>query len=217
MDLVALIEGKSREEAEQTHLRTGRQRNRRDPSGLEARYLRSKVLKEIGLDSLMAMELGMSFRQNTGFDMPLQRCRRARRSATSRASSITRLPSTPTWAKRGQGSGRQVGRPVSRNGTPTPVKAEPCNERRSEVTASQRCPSGSRTSLNCMKDHARPATRNRKARPERAVPPRLQPATAFRGPAGIQAGPDASSGQRTARHRQSVLPQRMPARPVPRR
>lgn len=32
---------------------------------------RSKVLKEIGLDSLMAVELGMNFKQNTGFDLPL--------------------------------------------------------------------------------------------------------------------------------------------------
>jgi acyl transferase domain-containing protein/NADPH:quinone reductase-like Zn-dependent oxidoreductase/acyl carrier protein/short-subunit dehydrogenase len=30
-----------------------------------------KILKEIGLDSLMAMELGMSFQQKTGFDIPL--------------------------------------------------------------------------------------------------------------------------------------------------
>ncbi|TXH85454.1 MAG: acyl carrier protein, partial [Rhizobium sp.] len=30
-----------------------------------------KVLKDIGLDSLMAMELGMSFQQKTGFDIPL--------------------------------------------------------------------------------------------------------------------------------------------------
>ncbi|WP_176728040.1 acyl carrier protein, partial [Rhizobium sp. YK2] len=29
------------------------------------------VLKDIGLDSLMAMELGMSFQQKTGFDIPL--------------------------------------------------------------------------------------------------------------------------------------------------
>jgi hypothetical protein len=29
------------------------------------------VLKEIGMDSLMAMEVGLSFQQNTGFDMPL--------------------------------------------------------------------------------------------------------------------------------------------------
>ena len=30
-----------------------------------------KVIREVGLDSLMAMELGMSFRQKTGFEMPL--------------------------------------------------------------------------------------------------------------------------------------------------
>ncbi|KAA1177761.1 acyltransferase domain-containing protein [Rhizobium tropici] len=30
-----------------------------------------KILKDIGLDSLMAMELGMSFQQKTGFDIPL--------------------------------------------------------------------------------------------------------------------------------------------------
>ncbi|AYD00547.1 type I polyketide synthase [Neorhizobium sp. NCHU2750] len=30
-----------------------------------------KILKDVGLDSLMAMELGMSFQQKTGFDIPL--------------------------------------------------------------------------------------------------------------------------------------------------
>ena len=30
-----------------------------------------KVIKDVGFDSLMAMELGMSFRQKTGFEMPL--------------------------------------------------------------------------------------------------------------------------------------------------
>ena len=37
----------------------------------EDRVTPDKVLKDIGLDSLMAMELGMSFQQKTGFDIPL--------------------------------------------------------------------------------------------------------------------------------------------------
>ena len=30
-----------------------------------------KVIRDVGLDSLMAMELGMNFRQKTGFEIPL--------------------------------------------------------------------------------------------------------------------------------------------------
>jgi acyl transferase domain-containing protein/NADPH:quinone reductase-like Zn-dependent oxidoreductase/acyl carrier protein len=71
LDLVAMIEGKSPQEAEDllfdlvaseiaAILRVSRDT-----------ITRSKILKEIGLDSLMAVELGISFQQNTGFDMPL--------------------------------------------------------------------------------------------------------------------------------------------------
>ncbi|MFP5076502.1 SDR family NAD(P)-dependent oxidoreductase [Rhizobium sp. YIM 134829] len=71
MDLVAMIEGKSPQEAEDLLYDL--------VAGEIAAILRvskdtisrNKVLKEIGLDSLMAVELGISFQQNTGFDMPL--------------------------------------------------------------------------------------------------------------------------------------------------
>jgi len=71
MDLVAMIEGKSPQEAEDILYDL--------VAGEIAAILRvskdtisrSKILKEIGLDSLMAVELGISFQQNTGFDMPL--------------------------------------------------------------------------------------------------------------------------------------------------
>ncbi|WVT73731.1 type I polyketide synthase [Sinorhizobium chiapasense] len=71
MDLVAMIEGKSPQEAEDIlfDLVAG------EIAGIlrvsKDTVTRAKVLKEIGLDSLMAVELGMSFQQNTGFDMPL--------------------------------------------------------------------------------------------------------------------------------------------------
>ncbi|HTO31721.1 MAG TPA: type I polyketide synthase [Pararhizobium sp.] len=71
MDLVAMIEGKSSQEAEDILYDL--------VAGEIAAILRvskdtisrNKILKEIGLDSLMAVELGISFQQNTGFDMPL--------------------------------------------------------------------------------------------------------------------------------------------------
>ncbi|KQV43996.1 MULTISPECIES: type I polyketide synthase [unclassified Rhizobium] len=71
LDLVAMIEGKSPQEAEDMLFDL--------VAGEIAAILRvskdtvsrNKVLKEIGLDSLMAVELGISFQQNTGFDMPL--------------------------------------------------------------------------------------------------------------------------------------------------
>jgi acyl carrier protein len=71
MDLVAMIDGKSPQEAEDILYDL--------VAGEIAAILRvskdtisrNKILKEIGLDSLMAVELGISFQQNTGFDMPL--------------------------------------------------------------------------------------------------------------------------------------------------
>jgi acyl transferase domain-containing protein/NADPH:quinone reductase-like Zn-dependent oxidoreductase/acyl carrier protein/short-subunit dehydrogenase len=71
IDLEELIRGKSAEEAQQIlHTLV---------AGEIAAILRvtedsitpDKILKEIGLDSLMAMELGMGFQQKTGFDIPL--------------------------------------------------------------------------------------------------------------------------------------------------
>ncbi len=71
MDLVAMIEGKSQQEGEEilynviaNEIATILRISKEDVS-------RSKILKEIGLDSLMAVELGMSFQQSTGFEMPL--------------------------------------------------------------------------------------------------------------------------------------------------
>ncbi|MBX3566731.1 MAG: SDR family NAD(P)-dependent oxidoreductase [Rhizobiaceae bacterium] len=71
LDLVAMVEGKSPEEGEQLIFQL--------VAGEIASILRipvgdvtaTKVIKDVGLDSLMAMELGMSFRQKTGFEMPL--------------------------------------------------------------------------------------------------------------------------------------------------
>jgi acyl transferase domain-containing protein/NADPH:quinone reductase-like Zn-dependent oxidoreductase/acyl carrier protein len=71
IDLKELIRGKSEEEAQAAlHVLVAAE---------IAAILRvtedtvtsDKVLKDIGLDSLMAMELGMSFQQKTGFDIPL--------------------------------------------------------------------------------------------------------------------------------------------------
>jgi NADPH:quinone reductase-like Zn-dependent oxidoreductase/acyl carrier protein/NADP-dependent 3-hydroxy acid dehydrogenase YdfG len=71
LDLVSLVEGKSPEEGEQLifQLVAGEIASilRIPPGEITA----AKVIKEVGLDSLMAMELGMSFRQKTGFEMPL--------------------------------------------------------------------------------------------------------------------------------------------------
>jgi acyl transferase domain-containing protein/NADPH:quinone reductase-like Zn-dependent oxidoreductase/acyl carrier protein/short-subunit dehydrogenase len=71
LDLVAMVHGKTQEEGEQIVFDL--------VAGQIAAILRiptteitpAKIIKEVGLDSLMAMELGMSFRQKTGFEMPL--------------------------------------------------------------------------------------------------------------------------------------------------
>jgi len=71
IDLAALVEGKSREEGEQIIFQlvaTEIAAILRVPAS-EVSPL--KVIRDIGLDSLMAMELGMSFRQKTGFEIPL--------------------------------------------------------------------------------------------------------------------------------------------------
>jgi acyl carrier protein len=71
LDLVGLVNGKSPEEGEQLVFQL--------VAAEIAAILRipvteitpTKIIKEVGLDSLMAMELGMSFKQKTGFEMPL--------------------------------------------------------------------------------------------------------------------------------------------------
>jgi acyl transferase domain-containing protein/NADPH:quinone reductase-like Zn-dependent oxidoreductase/acyl carrier protein/NADP-dependent 3-hydroxy acid dehydrogenase YdfG len=71
IDLVWLVQGKTQEEGEQlifqlvaTEIATILRIPATEISPL-------KIIKDVGLDSLMAMELGMSFRQKTGFEMPL--------------------------------------------------------------------------------------------------------------------------------------------------
>ncbi len=71
MDLVAMIEGKSAQDAEQVLFDVVASEIAAILRVSKDTISRNKVLKEIGLDSLMAVELGMSFQQNTGFDMPL--------------------------------------------------------------------------------------------------------------------------------------------------
>jgi len=71
MDLVAMIEGKSPQEAEDILYELVASEIAAILRVSKDTISRNKILKEIGLDSLMAVELGMSFQQNTGFDMPL--------------------------------------------------------------------------------------------------------------------------------------------------
>jgi acyl transferase domain-containing protein/NADPH:quinone reductase-like Zn-dependent oxidoreductase/acyl carrier protein/short-subunit dehydrogenase len=71
IDLVAMIEGKSAQEAEDLLFDLVANEIAAILRVSKDTISRNKVLKEIGLDSLMAVELGISFQQNTGFDMPL--------------------------------------------------------------------------------------------------------------------------------------------------
>lgn len=71
MDLVAMIEGKSPQEAEDILFDLVAGEIAAILRVSKDTVTRGKILKEIGLDSLMAVELGISFQQNTGFDMPL--------------------------------------------------------------------------------------------------------------------------------------------------
>lgn len=71
MDLVAMIEGKSPQEAEDILYDLVASEIAAILRVSKDTISRNKILKEIGLDSLMAVELGISFQQNTGFDMPL--------------------------------------------------------------------------------------------------------------------------------------------------
>lgn len=71
IDLVALIDGKAPAAAQDVLFSVlageiaDTLRVPKESIGLNS------VLKDIGLDSLMAVELGMNFEQNTGFDIPL--------------------------------------------------------------------------------------------------------------------------------------------------
>ncbi|MDQ0318929.1 acyl transferase domain-containing protein/NADPH:quinone reductase-like Zn-dependent oxidoreductase/acyl carrier protein/short-subunit dehydrogenase [Pararhizobium capsulatum DSM 1112] len=71
LDLVAMIEGKSSQEAEDILYDLVANEIAAILRVSKDTISRNKILKEIGLDSLMAVELGISFQQNTGFDMPL--------------------------------------------------------------------------------------------------------------------------------------------------
>jgi acyl transferase domain-containing protein/NADPH:quinone reductase-like Zn-dependent oxidoreductase/NADP-dependent 3-hydroxy acid dehydrogenase YdfG/acyl carrier protein len=71
MDLVAMIDGKSPQEAEDILYDLVANEIAAILRVSKDTISRNKILKEIGLDSLMAVELGISFQQNTGFDMPL--------------------------------------------------------------------------------------------------------------------------------------------------
>ena len=68
---MALIEGKSAQEAEDLLFDIVAGEIAAILRVAKDTITRNKILKEIGLDSLMAVELGISFQQNTGFDMPL--------------------------------------------------------------------------------------------------------------------------------------------------
>ncbi|MCY0096376.1 SDR family oxidoreductase [Hoeflea sp. J2-29] len=71
LDLAAAIEGKSADEAETYiyELVAGEIARTLHIPASEIR--RTRVIRDIGIDSLMAMELGMSFQQKTGFNLPL--------------------------------------------------------------------------------------------------------------------------------------------------
>ncbi|ENN85924.1 putative type I polyketide synthase RkpA [Rhizobium freirei PRF 81] len=71
IDLTELIRGKSEEEAQAALHALVAAEIAAILRVTEDTVTPDKVLKDIGLDSLMAMELGMSFQQKTGFDIPL--------------------------------------------------------------------------------------------------------------------------------------------------
>jgi acyl transferase domain-containing protein/NADPH:quinone reductase-like Zn-dependent oxidoreductase/acyl carrier protein/short-subunit dehydrogenase len=71
IDLVALVEGKSQEEGEHLIFQLVASEIASILRVPASEISPLKVIKDVGLDSLMAMELGMSFRQKTGFEMPL--------------------------------------------------------------------------------------------------------------------------------------------------
>lgn len=71
IDLVAMIAGKSAVEAQDVLFKVIANEIASILRVSADSVNKDSVLKEIGLDSLMAVELGMNFEQNTGFDMPL--------------------------------------------------------------------------------------------------------------------------------------------------
>lgn len=71
IDLRELVKGKSEEEAQAALHALVASEIAAILRVTEDTVTPDKVLKDIGLDSLMAMELGMSFQQKTGFDIPL--------------------------------------------------------------------------------------------------------------------------------------------------
>lgn len=71
IDLEALILGKSADEAQALLHKIVAAEIAAILRVTEDSITPEKVLKDVGLDSLMAMELGMSFQQKTGFDIPL--------------------------------------------------------------------------------------------------------------------------------------------------
>ena len=71
IDLEALIHGKSADEAQAILHKIVAAEIAAILRVTEDSVTPEKVLKDVGLDSLMAMELGMSFQQKTGFDIPL--------------------------------------------------------------------------------------------------------------------------------------------------
>ena len=71
IDLAAMIEGKAQTEAQDILFDVVAQEIANILRVSRESISKESVLKEIGLDSLMAVELGLNFEQNTGFDMPL--------------------------------------------------------------------------------------------------------------------------------------------------
>lgn len=71
IDLPSMIEGKSQLEAQEALFNVIASEIANTLRVPKENISLDSVLKEIGLDSLMAVELGLNFEQNTGFDMPL--------------------------------------------------------------------------------------------------------------------------------------------------
>ena len=71
LDLPALIEGKSAQEGEQIVFDLLAKEIAATLRVPTSEIGRTRIIREIGIDSLMAMELGMNFQQKTGFDLPL--------------------------------------------------------------------------------------------------------------------------------------------------
>lgn len=71
IDLPSMVEGKSQLEAQDALFNVIASEIANTLRVPKENITLDSVLKEIGLDSLMAVELGLNFEQNTGFDMPL--------------------------------------------------------------------------------------------------------------------------------------------------